>query len=271
MNSLTNWLLAIDLAIMAITSLYNFIPMRQMDKFLKKKPDCIEKYKDLIFLVLLVTGILSIYNGNLYRTTFLVLLGIIFFILYLSIFYYLEKKQLILFSTDVKRCFICTLLYALMLFFFASEWKTNNKMPDQILSALIFLNFAILLLSCLRLIWNGMISIEKMNRHKNNFQIIFINSMGIIGVVVLVLSVMVYGLSVMDIFSYQINGQEGSMTFIDAMYYTMTTITTVGYGDIIPLKEGSRLLSIIVQIMGLLIISGFAVNVISYLTEENKK
>ncbi len=42
-------------------------------------------------------------------------------------------------------------------------------------------------------------------------------------------------------------------TPIDALYYTITTISTVGYGDIVPITETARLFAIILIISGLTI------------------
>lgn len=39
---------------------------------------------------------------------------------------------------------------------------------------------------------------------------------------------------------------DRALTFIDALYYSTVTITTTGYGDIVPVSQGSRLLTTVV-------------------------
>ena len=36
------------------------------------------------------------------------------------------------------------------------------------------------------------------------------------------------------------------LTFIDSLYYATVTITTTGYGDIVPITQGSRLITTVV-------------------------
>jgi hypothetical protein len=61
-------------------------------------------------------------------------------------------------------------------------------------------------------------------------------------------------------------------TFIECVYFTVVTITTIGYGDYHPTKDEGRLVTIFVIIFGLVFvfgaINGFAMEVIRY-TEEN--
>lgn len=42
--------------------------------------------------------------------------------------------------------------------------------------------------------------------------------------------------------------QLESWSFIDSMYFTVATITTVGYGDLVPTNQASKITSIILMI-----------------------
>lgn len=41
------------------------------------------------------------------------------------------------------------------------------------------------------------------------------------------------------------DGHDGHVTFIDVLYFTMVTLTTVGYGDIVPITQSARLIDAI--------------------------
>jgi hypothetical protein len=47
--------------------------------------------------------------------------------------------------------------------------------------------------------------------------------------------------------SYNISGE---IQTLDAIYYSFVTMTTLGYGDLLPLREESRSLSILLSILG---------------------
>jgi voltage-gated potassium channel len=58
---------------------------------------------------------------------------------------------------------------------------------------------------------------------------------------------------------YLINGlRPGSyseqLTRLDALYYTMTTFATVGFGDITPVSDAARLVTLLQMIDGLILI-----------------
>ena len=54
----------------------------------------------------------------------------------------------------------------------------------------------------------------------------------------------------------------GNWTVIDAMYFTTTTFTTVGYGDLSPLSAGQRIWGIFFVIFGVIILGGIALSII---------
>jgi len=52
---------------------------------------------------------------------------------------------------------------------------------------------------------------------------------------------------------------KGSFTFLDSLYWVISTMTTVGYGDIVFTTQGGKLFSIVVELTGILFIFGLAV------------
>lgn len=58
---------------------------------------------------------------------------------------------------------------------------------------------------------------------------------------------------------FNVLSQPGRLDFSDALHFSLTTLTTVGYGDIQPTDDGVRLLAAIQMILGqLLLLFGFA-------------
>ena len=47
--------------------------------------------------------------------------------------------------------------------------------------------------------------------------------------------------------SYNIAGE---LTIMEALYYSFVTMTTLGYGDILPLSEQAKAITIILSILG---------------------
>jgi|GEM_PF-4694082 len=57
-----------------------------------------------------------------------------------------------------------------------------------------------------------------------------------------------------------LENQPKNANFITAIYWATTTIATVGYGDVVFTSPAGRLFSIIVQVVGVILISSFLVN-----------
>lgn len=48
----------------------------------------------------------------------------------------------------------------------------------------------------------------------------------------------------------QIVGRKEGWTRFDSFYWSFITATTVGYGDILPRKRGSRIISVVIALVG---------------------
>ena len=66
-------------------------------------------------------------------------------------------------------------------------------------------------------------------------------------------------------------GDNWDWHFIDSMYFTMATLTTVGYGDMPTLPQHMRLITIVFGLVGVLVIAGQIGVVVDYLAEGARK
>lgn len=77
----------------------------------------------------------------------------------------------------------------------------------------------------------------------------------------------VVGLVYLDRFSYSDNNADGEVGLIDAIYYSTVTITTTGYGDIVPVTPGARLFNALVitpmRILFLIVLVGTTLEVLA--------
>ena len=91
-------------------------------------------------------------------------------------------------------------------------------------------------------------------------------------VFVVLLSVSIVLLAACGIHYFEKDAQpEKFGSFLDAIRYTILTLTTVGYGDVYPITAGGRLLSLLVGVTGYLIGIAFFVAIVSGLLTLIKK
>ena len=74
----------------------------------------------------------------------------------------------------------------------------------------------------------------------------------------LVISVLVIGSSGIGIYLIESPHEGAQITnLIDAFWWTSATVTTVGYGDVVPVTELGRLMGIVLMFVGITIIGTF--------------
>ena len=74
----------------------------------------------------------------------------------------------------------------------------------------------------------------------------------------LVISVLVIGSSGIGIYLIESPHEDAQITnLIDAFWWTTATVTTVGYGDVVPVTEIGRLMGIVLMFVGITIIGTF--------------
>ena len=74
----------------------------------------------------------------------------------------------------------------------------------------------------------------------------------------LVISVLVIGSSGIGIYLIESPHEDAQITnLIDAFWWTTATVTTVGYGDVVPVTEIGRVMGIVLMFVGITIIGTF--------------
>ena len=64
---------------------------------------------------------------------------------------------------------------------------------------------------------------------------------------------------------------ENVKSLWDSFWWTIVTITTVGYGDIYPVTTGGRILAIFLMLGGIATFSAATATIAAHLIERNKK
>lgn len=93
-----------------------------------------------------------------------------------------------------------------------------------------------------------------------------VSSSNIISVAILMLLMMVLYLflGVCFINSSQINAYSGIPNNFDLFYYTIITFTTIGYGDIVPISMGAKIMSIVISTTSVICLTIFLSSILSY-------
>lgn len=87
---------------------------------------------------------------------------------------------------------------------------------------------------------------------------------------------LIFSLTLLTIISTIIIGTIGFMvlegfSLLDSLYFVITTLTTVGYGDIFPITPYGKVLVVIIILVGVLSFLGLAATVIDLLIERREK
>ncbi len=69
---------------------------------------------------------------------------------------------------------------------------------------------------------------------------------------------------------YIAEGEARSLNFFDCIYWAVVTITTVGYGDIVPMTPLGKIISMIIVLLGVSIVSLFTASILSAVMSEEK-
>ncbi|MEW2630313.1 potassium channel family protein [Streptomyces sp. NPDC048389] len=91
----------------------------------------------------------------------------------------------------------------------------------------------------------------------------------------LLMALMVLGVTVMIVYTDRAgysDNSDGSVDFLDAVYYATVTLSTTGYGDIVPASDGARLINVLLitplRVLFLIILVGTTLEVLTERTRE---
>ncbi len=71
-------------------------------------------------------------------------------------------------------------------------------------------------------------------------------------------------------FALEADENKGIRHFGDALWWAITTVTTVGYGDVTPVTPEGRLVAVVLMLAGIGVIGVFTATVASLLFEEQQ-
>ena len=73
--------------------------------------------------------------------------------------------------------------------------------------------------------------------------------------------------------SFHTRGRQDQTTepLLDGMWWAVTTMTTVGYGDIAPGTTGGRVLAIVVMVLGIGFMAILTANIAAWFVERDKE
>ncbi|MGW0773042.1 potassium channel family protein [Streptomyces sp. NPDC002835] len=91
----------------------------------------------------------------------------------------------------------------------------------------------------------------------------------------LLMALMVLSITVMIIYTDRAgytDNADGTVDFLDAVYYATVTLSTTGYGDIVPVTDGARLINVLLitplRVLFLIILVGTTLEVLTERTRE---
>jgi voltage-gated potassium channel Kch len=64
---------------------------------------------------------------------------------------------------------------------------------------------------------------------------------------------------------------RGAQGIEDSLWWAITTVTTVGYGDIVPKTHIGRAVAVVVMVVGITFMSLLTANIASYLSRRNQE
>ena len=87
---------------------------------------------------------------------------------------------------------------------------------------------------------------------------------------VLVLACATVVLGAVGVFALEAGENKGIQHFGDALWWAITTVTTVGYGDITPITPEGRMIAVVLMVTGIGVIGVFTATVASFFFEDQQ-